>query len=486
MRAGPKSAVTVPPLPPLGSPRSKARRFERFASTYLVTPKGKGGGKPFRLRPWQRELVRGFYGAGVRQALVSLPRGNGKTSLAAALAVFELFDDQVFSPNVVCVASTQAQAELLLGTARRMVELSPQLSDRAQVYQDKILVPQTAGQLIALPSLASALQGLDTTLAIVDELHVVDEDVWEAIALASGKREHSLTLAISTPSNSRSSVMWQLVEHGRSHSDPSFYFREYAAPGACDINDESAWAEANPALADFLAIDALRSTAKTTKATSFRRYRLGQWVEHDDVWLPADDWTACSDPNRDIRGPVTLFFDGSASDDSTVIVGATIAAPHHVFLVGAWEKPAHSLQDWRVPRQEVDAAVDAAFAKFDVKELACDPWGWRSEIEQWAGRYGANRVIEWPTSTWSRFAPAVDRMTQAVLERQMTHDGSDVITAHVANSRLKRTPSGDVIVKDGRNSPRKIDAAVGAVGALSRAAHYAQNNKSRQLRAVAA
>ena len=59
-----------------------------------------------------------------------------------------------------------------------------------------------------------------------------------------------------------------------------------------------------------------------------------------------------------------------------------------------------------VPRAEVDAAVALAFDRYDVAELAADPWGWRSEIETWANRHGERHVLEWNTANAQRMAPA--------------------------------------------------------------------------------
>lgn len=477
LKAGAKPAITVGALPSNGG-RTKASRCIRFVETYIVTPKGHGAGKPMKLAPWQKTIIRNIYAPGVRQALVSMPRANGKTTLSAAIALAELFDPEVFSPSVVCVASNQKQAELLLHTARRMVELSPELSERCHVYNASIRTPLNDGSLVALPSESDALQGLDPTCGIVDELHTVSADVWEAVTLASGKRAESLCLAISTPSNSRNSVMWSLVEHGRANTDPAFAFTEYSAPAGCSLVDEKAWKVANPALGSgFLSIDSFRALQRTTRESSFRRYRLGQWIEHDEAWLPSDRWILRTDRKRQVRRePVVLGFDGSASDDSTALVGCTL--DQHLFVVAVWTKPANAPDGWRVPRSEVMRTVESAMSRYSVKELACDPFEWRSECETWASKW-PRKVAEFPCSSWARMAPAVDRFTQAVMEGQLTHDGNRTLTEHVQNARLKSTPSGEVIVKDARNSPRKIDAAVAAIVALQRAAFYAAKKPSR-------
>ena len=138
-------------------------------------------------------------------------------------------------------------------------------------------------------------------MALVDELHVVTDDTFEAMAARAGKRDRSLLLAISTPPKAGDDgVMRRLVDHGREGFDPSFYFTEFAAPAGCAVDDEDAWAVANPALDDFLHRDALRATLPPKmRETAFRRYRLGQWVGVDAAWLPDGAWADCADATVD-------------------------------------------------------------------------------------------------------------------------------------------------------------------------------------------
>jgi hypothetical protein len=110
-----------------------------------------------------------------------------------------------------------------------------------------------------------------------------------------------------------------------------------------------------------------------------------------------------------VAGKVVLAFDGSASGDSTALIGCTLDG--HLFVVGIWQHPPND-ERWRVPRLEVDEAVALAFDRFDVVELACDPWCWRSEIESWSKRHGRRRVVEYNTGAAQRMAPATDRLYQ--------------------------------------------------------------------------
>ncbi|MGG5172680.1 terminase large subunit domain-containing protein [Pseudarthrobacter sp. J1738] len=482
MVAGPKRAITADPLDFRGWPKDRAKRRERFIKDFLVVPRGHGAGKPVALRAFQQELIRGAFAPGVRTALVSLPRGNGKTAFAAMLGLAELFVGPP-SAEVLVVASDQRQAMITFKLAKRMVELNPELADRVQVYQDRLYVPENDASLIPLPAEYGALQGYDPSLLVVDELHVVTEAVWEAATTAAGKREESLTLAISTPAASEDSIMWTLVKHGRSETDPQFYFKEYCAPDDCDLEDRDAWRTANPALAckdPFLAEDALDAVRKTIREPVFRQLRLGQWVTGVDSWLPFGVWEANADPAR-IVAPgerIVMGFDGSASGDSTALVGCTIENPH-LFIIGLWENPGDPR--WRVPRSEVDQTIADAFDRYDVAELAADPWGWRSELEGWSKRHGEKRILEWNTAHAQRMAPATDRMFQAVAMNTVSHDGNEDLAKHIAHCVAKSTALGDLVSKDKRNSPRKIDAAVAAIVALDRAAWHQTNTKRRRV-----
>lgn len=296
MKAGPKGTVKAAPLDLSDYPEGRAERRLRFIAEYLMVPKGVGAGKPVQLRDFQVEIVETVFAPGIRTGLVSLPRANGKTALAAMLSVAELFVGDA-SAEVLVVASDQRQANITLRMAKRMIELTPELADRAQVYADRIVVPQNDSVLLPLPAEPGALHGFDPSLLIVDELHVVTEAVWEAVTSVSGKRPESLTLAISTPSSSPDCIMWRLVEHGRAGDDPSFYLREFAAPDGCDTTDRDAWRAANPALAcdePFLAEDGIEAARRTLREPVFRQLRLGQWISGVEAWLPWGAWDACS------------------------------------------------------------------------------------------------------------------------------------------------------------------------------------------------
>jgi phage terminase large subunit-like protein len=476
MRAGPKGQVTAPPLDLHRLPRQGGARAARFIERYVTVPKGTGARRRLKLRPWQREIIAGVLDEPrPRQALVSIPAGNGKSTLAAALGLYGLLGDRVEGAQVLVVASDERQARIIFTTAARMVELDDDLSARVQVFKDHLLEPRTNSVFMALPADPGALQGWDPSLAVVDELHVVTDDTYEAMAARAGKRDRSLLLAISTPprAGQDDSVMRRLVDHGREGGDPSFFFREFAAPAGCDLDDEAAWAVANPALDDFLHRDALRATLPPKmREAAFRRYRLGQWVAVEDAWLPDGAWAACNSvAMTDIPdgAEVVVALDGSFSRDCTALVVATVEDRPHVHLYRLWEAP-EGARDWRVPVVQVEDAVRAAAVRWRVLEVAADPYRWQRSLEVLDG--DGLPVHEFFQNA-ARMGPATARFYQLVVDGELSHDGDPALARHLANAILKADSRGARLAKEHKDSKRRIDAAVAAVMAVHRAAELA-------------
>jgi phage terminase large subunit-like protein len=465
VRAGPKSEVTAGPLDLSSLPVEGGDRVVAFVEEYCRVTRGTGAKEPMRLRPFQQQLVHGLFDdPRPRQGLLSIPRGNGKTSLAAALGLYGIFGDGVEGAEVLVVASDQRQAAIAFNIARRMVELEPRLDDRCQIFQDRLYVPHTDSVLRPLPAEPGALLGYNPSLLIVDELAVVTEDVWEACSSAVGKRDRSLTLAISTPAADSASIMWDLVQHGRAGDDDSFFFEEWSAPEGCDIDDEAAWYAGNPALSDFLALDAMRSVRKTLRESTFRRLRLGLWLDADESsWLPAGAWVACASDRVIADGaPVVLGFDGSDRLDATAVVAVSVEDVPHVELISVWENA-------EVEILEVEDTIRAACARYDVKEIACDPFRWRRSMQILAKE--GLPVVEFPQQP-ARMIPATQRMYQAITAGGVTHSGDPTLARHFANAKVREDGRGAQVKKESKSSQRRIDACVAAIMAFSAVADY--------------
>ena len=66
IKAGPKSPIRVDPLDLSDLPKGRAARRIAFIERYCITPKGTGAGELVKLRGFQKEIIRGAYGKGIR------------------------------------------------------------------------------------------------------------------------------------------------------------------------------------------------------------------------------------------------------------------------------------------------------------------------------------------------------------------------------------------------------------------------------------
>ena len=121
---------TEEPLSLGGAPARGWKRCEWFADTYVKVPSGTGARSTFKVRPWQRSILKQalpMRGKRPRQALVELARGQGKSTLACLIALYLAFADEEESPTVILVASNERQAERLLLKMWRMIQLDNRL-----------------------------------------------------------------------------------------------------------------------------------------------------------------------------------------------------------------------------------------------------------------------------------------------------------------------------------------------------------------------
>lgn len=418
-----------------------------------------------KLYPWQAAALRDLTAKDrPRVAYIQVPRKQGKTRLAAALALCELCLKK--QRQVYCIADSERNLDsALLQEIRDMIYGSALLKDSLHIYKDKIECPETGSFIKTRASNFAASQSINPHLVLFDEVHLQrDDKIWAGMQMAGAARPDALLLGITTPGFDLTGLAHSLYERARAGTS-SMYSKIYEGDPAAEIDDRDNWRVANPNHSVPGFMESMESDRELLAEHQFKRFRLGNWTATESAWLPYGAWSALAQPQgRPADGTrVHLGFDGSYSNDSTALVGCTDKG--YVFVLGCWEHDGS--KDWRVPREEVELAVADAFRRYRVVELACDPWYWESEIAEWHARWG-DKVIEIPCNSIARLAPACTTMYSAVMEERISHDGDHRLARHIANCVVKSTGVGDVIVKADRNSPAKIDLAIAAVLAVSR------------------
>ena len=454
-----------------------SEHFARFAEELLLVTEGTLIGQPMKIHPFQRRIVAAcFDGTGKRtprQAMVSIPRGNGKTSLFAAVAVWHA----VTVKGARCLWAAQSEGQALLGheQSRAVVETSPVLAavasfDRVSMHSS-IRFENTGGVVAALPSTPSNLLGKRPSLAIVDEVSMVPNKVWSSLALGLGKHADSRIIGIGTPGYDTSGTMWRFRQLSQSEEcPPGVVYHEVSASVSTREQPSSSAAirSANPAIkAGFLDEKAIRANFDTESLSDFQRFRLGLWADRESAWIKRSEWLAL-DVDESAWPPegskVALGFDGSVGGsvkrDTTALVGAI---GDRIFVVGHWAGEV-------VDRDEVLATIDTYLQRW-TGTLTADPWFWRAELQQLTSRYG-KRILESNTAAKTRFAPLVDRFSTSVRQQRLVHDGSQELQEHILAAIAISTPAGSLISKDVReqNHQGHIDLATAAVLAHAGAA----------------
>jgi phage terminase large subunit-like protein len=439
-------------------------------------------GEKLVMRSWQAHLLSDLYTVRAgrrryRQALIGLPRKNGKSALGSAIALHGLLLGPQGAEVYSC-AGDKDQARIVFGMAKRMVELEPELEGEVKCFRDAIECPASGSVYRVVSSDAPLKEGLSPTLVVFDELHVQPNDeLWNVMTLGSGARIDPLVVGITTAgsrtdSQGRDTVCYRLYQHGRRVAsgevdDPTFYFAWWEPRGGsdCDHRSEKVWREANPGFEDIVAGADFESTVLRTPEAEFRTKRTNVWVVAQDRALPHGAWQKCrKDRVVDRDEPVVLGFDGSWNGDATGIVACTLDG--HLSVVELWERPAN-VTEWHVPVIDVEERLLAECKARNVVEIAADPFRWQRSISLLRDEHFLP-VEEYPNSA-SRTIPAWQKFSDAVQNRDLTHDGDPRLARHMENMVLKRTARGTHPIKDAKSSDRKIDLGMAAVFAYDRA-----------------
>jgi phage terminase large subunit-like protein len=210
-----------------------------------------------------------------------------------------------------------------------------------------------------------------------------------------------------------------------------------------------------------------------------RRYYFNQPTSSKDAFVSAPEWMACLKAEEVSKGTeVTLGFDGSRKrsrgvTDATGLIGCRIS-DGHIFEIKVWEQPEGPAgEDWEIPTAEVDFEVRKAHETYKVVGFFADPAKWESYIAQWESDFGKNYKVKssqqhpiewWMTGNRSYLVVrALEQFYNAIVDKELTHDGSLVLSRHILNARRRLGRSGLTIAKEHPDSRNKIDAAVAAV-----------------------
>lgn len=284
-----------------------------FFHDHLRLTEGEWAGRPFVLEGWQEhDIIRPLFGwkradgtRRFRRAFVWVARKNGKTELAAGVALLILLGDAELGGQVFSIASEKDQATLVFSKASAMVAYSPTLSQLLECLKASIYCPQLNSSFRPLSGKPQGKHGLNMSGLIGDEIHEWRSgDLYQFVHDSAAARRQPLELLISTAGvkgTHGEQVYAECVAIlDGDIDDPETLVVIYAPPPEANPFDPKTWAFANPNLGvsvkpESLASDARRAQQSPRLLNDFMRYRLNMWTEQAVRWLPID---ALDDENR--------------------------------------------------------------------------------------------------------------------------------------------------------------------------------------------
>jgi phage terminase large subunit-like protein len=487
-----------------------ARRAIRLINN-LTHTKGVFAGQPFHLRRWQRRILEQLFTTGpdgrrvYRQCLLMLPRKNGKTELAAALALYFLLFDGETGAEVYSAAADKDQAALVFHVAAQMIRNDPELLAQCELIDSqKRIVHRASGSFYrAISAEAYSKHGFNASAVIYDELHAApSRELWDVLTTSQGARLHPVTLAISTAGYDRHSILWELYAHARKVAerpalDPTFLPLIYEAPIDADWTDERVWKAANPALGDFRSLEEMRTACARAREipaqeNTFRRLYLNQWTEQAARWISMAAWDACrgAGDRARLRGRrCYVGMDLSSTTDLTALVavfpddagpGFDVLAQ---FFVPA-DNMAERVRRDRVPYDQwardgwlvatpgnvidyeyVRQTLRAWQAEFDVREIAFDKWNAIDLVTRLQTQDGFTCVqIE---QGFAALSGPTKSLETAILSRALRHDGHPVLRWNLSNVAVDQDAVGNLKLSK-KVSTERIDGASALVNAIHR------------------
>lgn len=483
---------------------------ERFFDRMLVHIEGPLAGQPFRLEPWQRRIVREVFGCkqanGLRQyrkLYLEVPRGNGKSTFAAGLALYLLAVDGERSAKIYSAAADRAQAAIVFETAEKMVQASPVLAKNIRAYRNKTMeYGESGSKYIVLSADAYTKHGLNPSGIVFDELHAQpNRELYDVLNTAMGKRAQPLMIMITTAGYDRNSICWEQHEYAlRVQSgaidDPTYYAAIFAAGEEDDWTSPAAWSKANPNYGvsvreEFLRQECQVALQSPAYQNTFRRLYLNQWTQQETRWIDMAAWDRCAAPLPDLAG--RSCFAGLDLASTTDIAALALVFPPQaegepVYLLPLFWIPADNMIERerrdRVPyatwvRQGLIEAtpgnvidygyirnrINELAATYTIQEMAFDPWNATQLSVELAGD-GVN-MIEMRQGFASLSAPSKE-LLRLVLSGGLAHGGNPVLRWMADNVTARQDPAGNV-KPDKAKSTGRIDGIAACVMGIGRA-----------------
>ena len=488
----------------------------------LCHTKGTWAGKPFELIDWQEQIIRDVFGTikpnGYRQfntAYIEIPKKQGKSELAAAVALLLCCGDGEERAEVYGCAADRQQASIVFEVAADMVRMCPALNKRVKILasQKRIIYQPTNSFYQVLSAEAYSKHGFNIHGVVFDELHTQpNRKLFDVMTKGPGDaRMQPLYFLITTAGTDTNSICYETHQKAKDilegrKIDPTFYPVIYGADEGDDWTDPKVWKKANPSLDITVGMDKVKAACESAKQNpgeenSFRQLRLNQWVKQAVRWMPMEKWDQCAFAvnEEELAGRVCYGgLDLSSTTDITafVLVFPPLDEEDKFQLLPYFWIPEETL-DLRVRRDHVpydvwerqgflqttegnvvhygyiEKFIERLGERFNIREIAFDRWGAVQMVQNLEGM--GFTVVPFGQG-FKDMSPPTKELMKLTLEQRIAHGGHPVLRWMMDNIFIRTDPAGN-IKADKEKSTEKIDGAVAAIMGLDRAIRCGNDTK---------
>lgn len=493
------------------------KEYADFAVAFIESlchTKGTWAGKRFELMDWQEQIIRDLFGIlkpnGYRQfntAYIEIPKKNGKSELAAAVALLLTCGDGEQRAEVYGAAADRQQASIVFDVAADMVRMCPALNKRVKILasQKRLIYEPTNSFYQVLSAEAYSKHGFNVHGVVFDELHSQpNRKLYDVLTKGSGDaRMQPLFFLITTAGTDTHSICYEVHQKAQDiidgrKIDPTFYPVIYGADDTEDWTSPKVWKKCNPSLGETIGMDKVKTACESAKQNpgeenSFRQLRLNQWVKQAVRWMPMDKWDKCAFAVNEEQLQGRVCYGGLDLSSTTDITAFVLVFPpldeedKYIILPYFWI-PEDTL-DLRVKRDHVpydvwerqgylqttegnvvhygyiEKFIEELGKKFNIREIAFDRWGAVQMVQNLEGM--GFTVVPFGQG-FKDMSPPTKELMKLTLEQKIAHGGHPVLRWNMDNIFIRTDPAGN-IKADKEKSTEKIDGAVATIMALDRA-----------------
>lgn len=480
---------------------------------YVPHIKGEWAGQSIVPSPWETLILINLYGwvwaaTGLRRfrsAYIEVARKNGKSTFVAPLGLYMTKWDGEPGAEVYSAATSRDQARIVFDTARDMVRNS-KLRNHIQAFTHSVCHESSSSAFKPLASDSDTLEGKNTHLAIIDELHAhKTRRVYDVLELSCAARSQSLILVITTAGEDLTGICYEVRDYltkvlDKVFDDDTCFGIIYAIDDPKNWTDENVWIQANPNLGICPKLDDMRRLCQKAQqspsaASEFKRKRLGVWGVGASVYFNMEEWQQCpylADENVLKTLPCFLGIDLSSKRDITALIGLFPQPDRRYQLKGRFWLPEAVIDPKKSGKsyhiQKLYAAwaeqgwltltpgqiIDYEFIKrdvldwcqtYDVHQVAYDPWG-ATQLATQLQELGIP-MVEVQQSV-KNFSESMKEEDAVIIDHRLAHEHSPAM-AWMWSNVLARVDKNDNVFPQKANDESKIDGPVASFTAMNRA-----------------